>query len=102
MTEEFDAEKMYGQLEAKLNGVLERYKPVSEERLNRLWGSVRETINKFSANLAEAQESRRLQNEAIASLAGEVQSLKQVVIMQTALSQGGMKVPEEESGGVVD
>ena len=91
----FNAEREIERLEAVLTNIQQKYVPVSEERINKLWGSVRETIDTFSAKLATHQEGQGLQNEKIATLAGEVQELKQQVILLSALNQGGMPVPKE-------
>lgn len=88
-------EREIERLEAVLKNIQQKYVPVSEERINKLWGAVRETIDTYSGKLAAYQEGQRLQNEKIATLASEVQELKQQVILLSALTQGGMPVPKE-------
>lgn len=83
------------QLDPKLDNLLIKHVPVSEERLNKLWASVRDTIDAFSASLAANQKDRQAQNDKIASLATEVEGLKQQVVILSALTQGGMPVPKE-------
>lgn len=97
--EEFNAEVAYGQLEAKLKGILSRYHPVSEERINKHWIATRDTLNEFTNQLVEEQVARGKQNTAIASLANEVEALKKMVVMQ-AVQQGGS--PTGVSDGAAD
>lgn len=82
-------------VESMLKNILERYVPVSEERLNKLWGSVRGTMDGFSEKMANYQIGQTQQNEKIATLSAEVQELKQQVVLLSALTQGGMPVPKE-------
>jgi hypothetical protein len=71
-------------VDARLKAITDRYLPVSEERITKLWVSVRDTLDAFTNQLGGEQEQRRLQNEKIASLSAEVEALRQQVIMMTA------------------
>lgn len=80
----FDAQSELQRQQQVLKNIAEKHVPVSEARLNKIMVAIRETVDEFSHQLMEEQESRRLQNEKIASLAAEVESLRQQVIMMTA------------------
>jgi len=86
-----------GRMEGLLKSILEKHVPISEAQINKKWRAVRETVDEFSNQLVENQLDRQKQNDAIATLRGEVQKLSEQVILMTAMSQGGMKVPDGAS-----
>lgn len=79
----FDAEAELARQKQLLRNLYEKYVPISEKRLNKMWRAVRETVDEFTNQLVQFQEDRRLQNEAIAGLSAEVQELKQHVLLLT-------------------
>lgn len=83
-------------LETKLNNIQQKYVPVSEERLNKLWGAVRGTVDEFTLQLVDFQEQRTSQNEAIATLTAKVENLTQQVMLLTATA------PQDTSESVND
>lgn len=83
-------------LELELKAIIEKYVPVSEGRLNKLWGAVRETIDTFSQKLVAYEKGQQAQNDKIATLSGTVENLTRQVIMLSIAGQDGMKVPDEQ------
>lgn len=55
-------------LKARVEDIAQRLHGVSEERLNKLWASVRETMNEFTGKLAEQELARRGMSDTIASV----------------------------------
>lgn len=55
-------------LKAKIVELQERYHPVSEERLAKLWASVRESLDDFTQRLVEQELARRGHNDTLAKL----------------------------------
>ncbi len=70
-----------GHLETKLENIRQKYVPVSEERINKLWTAVRETIDEFSNQLVGFQEDRKIQTNTIETLSAKVDNLNQQVVM---------------------
>lgn len=70
-----------GHLETKLENIRQKYVPVSEERINKLWTAVRETIDEFSNQLVVFQYDHQEQNKTIETLSAKVDILNEQVVM---------------------
>lgn len=82
-----DMEVAIEQMQAQVKNLMSKSYPVSNERLEKVWASVRETMDVFTQRLADEQEQRRLQNEKIAGLTAMNQTLQNAVTVMQAAHQ---------------
>lgn len=83
-------------LETKLENIRQKYVPVSEDRLNKLWTAVRETIDEFSNQLVGFQEDRVIQTNTVETLSAKVDNLNQQVVLLS------VSAPQDTTGAVND
>lgn len=94
-------EAAVGQFDAKLAGILDKFVPVSEQRIEKHWTATRDTMAEYMNQLAALQLERNAQNDKITSLANQVAAYHQQAIAM-ALQQGGAPVPKEGANGAAD
>ena len=74
-----NTERELSELQAEVKGLKNKYVPVSEERLGKLWHSVRESLDGFHSRMAELEARLRQQEARIVTLNNMNQTLQKTV-----------------------
>lgn len=85
--------KLETEVDVRLKSILERYVPISEERVSKLTTAYRDTLDGYTEMITDLREEKRRQNDKITTLATEVKQYKEQIIVLSAQIQGGMPVP---------
>lgn len=69
-------------IEAAISELRERFIPVSAHRMDQLWSSVRETLDKFANDLIEAELARRGHSDTLAKVLHQMSQMQAVMSSQ--------------------
>ena len=88
-------ETRYDQQKAASDYLLEKHLPISQEKLDKKFAAIQETMNDYANMTVQFQLMIQAQNDKIVTIDSQAQNLLQQVVMLSVMSQTGMPVPKE-------